>query len=54
MIERPIRKSIPTRGAASYWELGWMYLMPDFDNPDNSIVEWRSTKAPVYPEQENA
>jgi len=44
-----IRKSIPTAGMSAWWDVGWMYVMPDFDNKDHSIVEWRSNSAPVEP-----
>jgi hypothetical protein len=45
-----IRKSVPTAGMSKYWEVGWMYVMPDFDNRDHSIIEWSSDKAPVEPD----
>ena len=44
-----IRKSVPTSGVSAWWDVGWMYVMPDFDNKDHSIIEWRSTSAPVEP-----
>jgi len=44
-----IRKSIPTEGAAMWWSSGWSYVMPDFDKPNHSIVEWLSENPPVYP-----
>jgi hypothetical protein len=43
------RKSVPTEGVARWWRVGWMYVMPDFDNKDHSIIEWYSDKAPVEP-----
>jgi hypothetical protein len=45
----PIRKSVPTAGMERFWDCGWAYVMPDFDHPDHSIIEWLSTKAPVEP-----
>jgi hypothetical protein len=48
MIER-LRQSIPTEDIHQWWECGWQYIMPDFDKPDHSIVEWSSDKLPVYP-----
>lgn len=45
----PIRKSVPTEGVHKWWGLGWMYIMPDFDNRGHSIIEWLSDKAPVEP-----
>ncbi len=44
-----IRKSIPTAGMSRWWECGWAYVMPDFDTPNHSIIEWISEKAPVEP-----
>jgi hypothetical protein len=44
-----IRKSIPTEGASMWWSSGWSYVMPDFDKPNHSIVEWLSENPPVYP-----
>lgn len=44
-----IRKSIPTAGASAWWESGWAYVMPDFDKPNHSIIEWLSKNPPVYP-----
>jgi hypothetical protein len=45
------RKSVPTEGVHQWWPCGWQYIMPDFDKPDHSIVEWSSEKLPVYPIQ---
>lgn len=44
-----IRKSIPTEVASMWWASGWAYVMPDFDKPDHSIIEWLSENPPVYP-----
>lgn len=44
-----LRQSVPTSEAPKYWELGWVYIMPDFDRPNHSIVEWQSENLPVYP-----
>lgn len=44
-----IRKSIPTEGASIWWASGWSYVMPDFDKPNHSIIEWLSENPPVYP-----
>lgn len=44
-----IRKSVPTVGVSRWWETGWMYVMPDFDNRDHSIIEWPHDQVPVYP-----
>jgi hypothetical protein len=43
------RRSVPTDGVSRFWEAGWMYIMPDFDNKNHSIIEWYSDKAPVEP-----
>lgn len=45
----PIRKSVATADLHRYWGFGWAYVMPDFDTPDHSIIEWLSNKAPVEP-----
>lgn len=45
-----IRKSVPTQGVSSWWGAGWMYVMPDFENKDHSIIEWSYDTAPVEPE----
>lgn len=44
-----IRQSIPTTDCQQYWDCGWSYVMPDFDKPNHSIVEWLSEKMPMYP-----
>ena len=49
MMQRT-RKSVPTEGVSRWWEVGWSYIMPDFDNKNHSIIEWYSDKAPVEPE----
>lgn len=48
MIER-LRQSVPTADLEQYWAVGWSYVVPDFDKPDHSIIEWLSDKMPVYP-----
>lgn len=48
-LKEVLRQSVPTNEAPRYWELGWIYVMPDFDKPNHSIVEWLSEKPPVYP-----
>lgn len=42
------RKSVPTKGIHQWWMSGWSYIMPDFDKPGNSIVEWYSDKPPLF------
>lgn len=44
-----LRQSVPTAEISRYWECGWGYVMPDFDKPGHSIIEWLSSKMPVYP-----
>ena len=44
-----IRKSVPTKGVARYWDCGWAYVMPDFDNKDHSIIEWFGDQPPLEP-----
>lgn len=48
-LKEILRQSVPTNEAPAYWNLGWVYIMPDFDKPNHSIVEWLSDKIPVYP-----
>jgi len=48
-----MRKSVPTEGISRWWLAGWLYVMPDFDNKNNSIIEWVGDKAPVEPEEED-
>jgi hypothetical protein len=48
MTER-LRQSVLTSELERYYYCGWCYLMPDFDKPNHSIVEWLSEKMPVYP-----
>jgi hypothetical protein len=48
MIER-LRQSVPTSELERYYHCGWAYIMPDFDKPNHSWVEWLSDKMPVYP-----
>ncbi len=44
-----LRQSVPSSEVTRYFEVGWIYIMPDFDNANHSIVEWSSDKFPVYP-----
>lgn len=48
MTER-LRQSVPTAELERYYHCGWAYIMPDFDKPNHSWVEWLSDKMPVYP-----
>lgn len=48
MTER-LRQSVLTSELERYFYCGWSYLMPDFDKPNHSIVEWLSDKLPIYP-----
>jgi hypothetical protein len=48
MTER-LRQSVPTSELERYYYCGWAYVMPDFDKPNHSWVEWLSDKMPVYP-----
>lgn len=48
-LKGSLRQSVPAADAPRYWEVGWVYIMPDFDTPNHSIVEWQSEKMPVYP-----
>jgi len=48
MIER-LRQSVLTAELERYYHCGWAYIMPDFDKPNHSLVEWLSDKMPVYP-----
>ena len=43
------RISVPTTDMLPYWQLGWAYVMPDFDTPNHSILEWLSDTAPRVP-----
>jgi hypothetical protein len=45
----PIRRSVLTEGVERWWECGWSYVMPDFNKPNHSIIEWVSGGAPVEP-----
>lgn len=49
MPKEPLKQSVPTGDLQSYFECGWAYVMPDFDKPDHSKIEWLSDKMPVYP-----
>jgi hypothetical protein len=44
-----IRKSVPTKGVSRWWDAGWSYVMPDFDNKDRSIIEWIGNGQPLEP-----
>jgi hypothetical protein len=48
MSER-LRQSVLTSEVERYYHCGWAYVMPDFDKPNHSWVEWLSDKLPVYP-----
>lgn len=48
MTERLIQ-SVPTEEVERFFQCGWMYLMPDFNKPNHSKVEWVSDKMPLYP-----
>lgn len=48
-LKEILRQSVPSNEAHRYWEVGWVYIMPDFDTPNHSVVEWQSEKIPVYP-----
>lgn len=45
----PIRRSVPTDDLEQWYSVGWAYIMPDFDKPKHSKIEWLSDKAPVEP-----
>lgn len=45
----PIRKSVHHDELVDWYNCGWAYIMPDFDNPNYYKIEWLSTKAPVEP-----
>jgi hypothetical protein len=45
----PLRQSVPTAELERYYHCGWAYIMPDFDKPNHSLIEWLSDKMPVYP-----
>jgi hypothetical protein len=53
---QPLRKSVPTATVEAWWAVGWAYVMPDFDTPNNSLIEWLSDKPPREPfvESQNA
>lgn len=44
-----MKQSVPTDDLERHWAVGWAYLMPYFDKPNHSIIEWLSEKIPVYP-----
>lgn len=52
-LKELLRQSVPTEEAPAYWNLGWVYIMPDFDKPNHSIVEWQGEKLPVYPREDS-
>lgn len=47
------RRSVPTKGISRYWASNWSYVMPDFDKPNHSIVEWNGAGEPQDPEPSN-
>jgi len=49
----PLRQSVPTAELERYYHCGWAYIMPDFDKPNHSLIEWLSDKMPVYPLRSN-
>jgi hypothetical protein len=48
-LKEILRQSVPTNDLAGFYNCGWAYVMPDFDKPNHSIVEWLSNEMPVYP-----
>jgi len=48
-----LRQSVPTADLERYYHCGWAYIMPDFDKPNHSWIEWLSNKMPVYPLRSN-
>jgi len=44
-----LRQSVLTAELERYYHCGWAYVMPDFDKPNHSKIEWLSDKMPVYP-----
>lgn len=48
-LKEILRQSVPTNDLAGFYNCGWAYVVPDFDKPNHSIVEWLSDKMPVYP-----
>ena len=48
MTER-LRQSVSTLELGHYYQCGWAYIMPDFDKPNHSWIEWLSDSMPVYP-----
>lgn len=44
------RRSVPTTGMTAIWlAAGWLYVMPDFDRPNHSIIEWNAPCEPREP-----
>lgn len=43
------RRSIPTEDLQLWWDCGWAYVMPDFDNANHSVIEWLADSAPRVP-----
>jgi hypothetical protein len=48
-VTERLLQSIPNSELESYYACGWAYVMPDFDKPGHSKIEWLSDKMPVYP-----
>ena len=48
-----MRQSVPTADLERYYHCGWAYIMPDFDKPNHSWVEWLGDNMPVYPLRSN-
>lgn len=48
-LKEALRQSVPTDQLQDYYNCGWAYVMPNFDQPGHSIVEWLSNSMPVYP-----
>jgi hypothetical protein len=45
----PIRKSVHHDVLVDWYNCGWAYICPDFDQPNFYKIEWLSAKAPVEP-----
>lgn len=48
-MTEPLCQSVLTSELERYYYCGWSYVMPDFDKPNHSKIEWLSDKIPVYP-----
>ena len=48
MTER-VRITVLEPDLLPHYEVGWSFVMPDFDNRDRYVIEWRSDALPVYP-----